>query len=147
MTSMSFVLLFFLAAPQPSDPNEAEARVIENMLIANCCWRSPVSEHYSGAADQIRTEVREMLGKGMKRQEILDYYVAQHGDRILSAPPKKGIHLMSYLLPIAALIIGGIGVTAFFRKHRKPEIKTPASDSGPLDETYARRLAEELREH
>ncbi|MEJ2083624.1 MAG: hypothetical protein P8Y94_16010, partial [Acidobacteriota bacterium] len=48
--------LFTLPLPgaQLSPQLESEAKEIETMLIAPCCWTQPVSEQYSAAADQIR---------------------------------------------------------------------------------------------
>jgi cytochrome c-type biogenesis protein CcmH/NrfF len=49
---------------------ETEAKAIEGLLISPCCWRQPVSVHFSPASDEVREEVREMLSAGLTREEI-----------------------------------------------------------------------------
>ena len=54
---------------------EREAREIEAMLIAPCCFSQQVSVHQSPAADEVRADVRARLAAGETRQQILDAYV------------------------------------------------------------------------
>jgi cytochrome c-type biogenesis protein CcmH len=76
-------------------------REIEDNLIAPCCWSQPVSEHYSEVADQIRQEVHAMVAEGKSRDEILDFYVAKYGERILATPRARGFNSLAYILPWA----------------------------------------------
>ncbi len=92
----SFVLAVLLlvaplAAAQPAaDPaQEREARQIESMVIAPCCFSQQVSVHQSPAADQMKKEIRLMLAAGQTRQQILEAFVAQHGEQILAEPPAR----------------------------------------------------------
>jgi len=75
------------------------ARRIEGKLMAPCCWAEPVSQHRSPVADEMRREIRKMLGEGRSDQEILDAYVARYGERILTSPPARGFNLFLYILP------------------------------------------------
>ena len=86
-----------LAHPVGADNQQAaqKAREIEDSLIAPCCWSQPVSQHYSEVTDQIRLEVRAMVEAGKSRDEILDYYVAEYGERILAAPRAEGFNALA----------------------------------------------------
>jgi cytochrome c-type biogenesis protein CcmH len=114
---MLVVLMMLAGLTVAASPDQAvverEAKQIERMLIAPCCWTQPVSDHYSAEADQIRAGIRAMLAAGKTRQQILDAYVAQYGERILqSAGPADA----------------------------------PSEAPAPVDDPYAERLDEELRD-
>jgi cytochrome c-type biogenesis protein CcmH len=126
---------------------EREAKQIERMLIAPCCWTQPVSDHYSAEADQIRTGIRAMLSAGKTRQQILDAYVAQYGERILAEPPARGFKASLYVLPWIFLVLGGAVVFVAIRRLQSARPAEAASEaSPPMDDPYAERLDEELRD-
>ena len=126
----------------------ALARDIENNLIAPCCWTQPVSEHPSEVSDLIRSEVRAMVAEGKSRSEILDYYVAKYGERILAAPRARGINVLAYAAPFAALILGGLAL--FFLFGGKRRVHAPAAAAPltpPIDVgRYNDIIEKELRE-
>lgn len=126
------------------DSTEEIARDIEDNLIAPCCWSTPVSQHYSPVADEIRMEVRAMLAEGKSRDEILNHYVAQYGERILAAPRVEGFNILAYVLPWAALILGAWLLIALIKKLRSPA-PTPSPAKAP-DARYASRIEKELEE-
>ena len=151
MVGMLMIMLF---AGVPGDDLdhalEAKARELEVQVIAPCCWRAPVSEHYSGAADDMRHQIRDMLSKGMSDEQVLQSFINQYGARILSAPPATGFNLLSWVLPFVALALGGLGILVFLRSNSRPlpaeapQPSAPQKQSG--DDRYAKMLEEELRE-
>ncbi len=128
------------------DPGlEAEAKEIETMLIAPCCWRQPVSEHYSAAADQIRREVREMLASGLTRDQILQTYVAEYGERILSKPPARGFNALAYFLPVLFLAAGAGVAVLVVRRLRPAAVRASADRSAEKSASkYASQLDKEM---
>ncbi len=145
------MLMLLTAGATDLDPAlEAKARQLENQLIAPCCWRAPVSEHYSGAADEVRQEVRDLLASGKDEDQILQSFVGKYGDRILSAPPARGFNLMSWVLPFVALALGGLGILVYLRNLHRPAtakaIRHTSPQTQPGDERYARMLEKELKE-
>jgi cytochrome c-type biogenesis protein CcmH len=127
---------------------EREAKEIENLLIAPCCWRQAVAVHYSPAADRVRAEVREMLASGLGRQEILERYIAEHGERILSKPPASGFNLLAYFLPVLFLV-GGAGLAMVVVRRLRPKKKaekasTSEAPSPARSEEYSRQLNKEM---
>ena len=118
-----------VAAQSLTASQTALVRDIENNLIAPCCWNQPISEHPSEISDFMRAEIRAMVAEGKSRREILDYYVAQYGERILAAPRAGGINTLAYVTPFAALILGGWGLFLFRGKRR---VKAPAATAAPL---------------
>ncbi len=137
-------LLAVASLPAQDDETEKEAKAIENLLIAPCCWRQPVDVHESPASSQIRREIREMLAKGMTRDEILQAYVDSYGQRILSAPPARGFYSVSYALPFVALLAGAWAVLLFFRRHRL--VKAPDPPRTGVPGKYAELLKREVED-
>ncbi len=134
---------------------EREARQIETMLIAPCCWREQVSVHQSEAAEQVKGEIREMLAAGMVRKQVLDAFVARYSVRILAEPPDRGFARLLYHAPWIVGLGSAVGVTLMivrFTRRRRTRAQ-PSSDEidsdlpgpdGTLDEANDR-LDEELR--
>lgn len=139
-----FCLMTPLLGAQLEPRLEAEAKQVETMLIAPCCWRQPVSEHYSAAADQIRTEVREMLANGMSRDQILQTYVAEYGERILSQPPAHGFNSLAYFLPVLFLAIGAGVATLVVRRLRPGKVEPSTHPSEMPASKYASQLDKEM---
>lgn len=126
---------------------EQEAREIENILIAPCCWRQPVSVHPSGASDEIKAEVREMLAAGLGRDEIIQKYVAEYGERILAKPPAEGFGSLAYFLPVIFLVAGALLAIVVFRKLRPavvPQEAPVAAKSAAPRSDYSAKLDKEL---
>ncbi|MCX6543948.1 MAG: cytochrome c-type biogenesis protein CcmH [Acidobacteria bacterium] len=147
LTSL-FVALVLTTAPQDPQALEQEAKQIEAMLIAPCCWSQQVSLHQSPAADDIKANIRRLLAQNKTRQQILDAYVSEYGDRILAEPPARGFSAALYVLPWVFLA-GSVGlVVAVVRRLRAgASPPPPATPSTPATESDAEtdRLDEELR--
>lgn len=136
------------AIPVAATGVEQEAREIEAMLVAPCCWSQQVSIHQSEAAAQIKAEIRTSLTAGRTRQEILDGYVAKYGTRILIQPPAKGFNATLYVLPVVALVFSAGGVAWLVRRFTSgARPMEPAREPEPVvqtDEELEARLQDEL---
>src|SRR5512136_1052656 len=101
-----------IAPPPDQAAIEREARQIERLIIAPCCWTQPVSDHYSAESDEIKAGIRRMLNEGRTRQEILAVYVAKYGERVLAEPPARGFGASLHVLPWVVLGCGAVVVAA-----------------------------------
>jgi cytochrome c-type biogenesis protein CcmH len=179
----SFVALMLAVAQQPSIPApppamsaadraaplalppalEQEARAIERLVIAPCCWMQPVSDHQSPASDEVKQQIRAWLSAGRTRQQVLDGFVEQYGVRVLAEPPNRGFSRFLYFTPIAVFGVSAVGLIVFVRRWTGRQAGTPqdagggsgrdtASDDArppardPENAAYEDRLEEELRE-
>ncbi len=106
----TLVLLFLLASTggnvfaQGSAYSEKEAQSIDRSLMCPVCPAETIDQAQVQIARQMRAVVREMLGRGASRDEVLDFFVARYGQEVLAAPPKSGANLLVWVLPIAGVL-------------------------------------------
>jgi cytochrome c-type biogenesis protein CcmH len=148
-TAIVAVLLTVAAAGSgPPSDLDRDARALDAMLIAPCCFSQQVAVHQSAAAAEVRRDVRARLAAGQQRQEILDAYVAQYGLRILAEPPNAGFDRTLHLFPgIAGAVTLLVLVVAVRRLSGRStdygDPDTPPMRVAPDDDT---RLDDELRD-
>jgi cytochrome c-type biogenesis protein CcmH len=139
---LSALVSFGAEATQAKD----KAREIEDNLVAPCCWSQPVSQHDSEISSQIRNEVSRMVAAGKSRDEILDFYIAKYGERILVTPRAKGFNSLAYILPWAALPIGAWVLILLLRKLRSPASAPAPSPLPVADSRYDSVIEKEMKE-
>ena len=156
LTQFVLALALAVAAPSPQaatpppDPQalERQAKHIETLIIAPCCWSQQVSLHQSPASDDIKKNIRVMLAAGKTEQQILDSYVAEFGDRVMAEPPARGFNAALYVAPWIFLA-GSIGlVVLVIKRLRTPGLAGAAESpraAAPVNDDEAERIDEELR--
>ncbi|MFQ6113676.1 MAG: cytochrome c-type biogenesis protein CcmH [bacterium] len=130
---------------------EALQAELEHSLVAPCCWNMTVDQHESAASHEVRKKIAAMIKQGKSKDEILNAFVKQYGERILASPSQKSVlgKLAFWLIPIA-LVIGMLIVgktinrlTSIPKKQDKrpgtPKQKEPSSH-------WDKRVEEELKD-
>jgi cytochrome c-type biogenesis protein CcmH len=107
-------VLLLAAASSPAavaQEQELERRVFEiaNELRCPTCVSESVGQSSSAIAREMRAIIQEQLEAGATRREILAFFQDRYGDWILLEPPKRGLHLLVWLLPVVAAL-GGVTV-------------------------------------
>ncbi len=111
-----------------------------NARISECAMdRCPSSE-------PIREEVAERLQAGESPESILAAFTERYGLRILAAPPASGFHLSVWILPLVALVLGGLLAARVLGRWRRTSMAGSAPET-PSPEMLARleRDLEEIR--
>ena len=134
-----------LAQDFPYDEEEAQA--IDRSLMCPVCPAETIDQSQAELAQQMRGVVREMLAQGSSRAEILDFFIDRYGPSVLAAPPKSGVNLVAWILPVAGVAAALLGALAILRSMTgggggKPATE-PSLDAGlePYLETVDRDLA------
>ena len=83
---------------------EAEAQAIDRMLMCPVCPAESIDQAQVPLAKQMRARVREMLSEGASRQEILAYFADRYGQNVLASPPKTGLNLLAWILPLVGVL-------------------------------------------
>ncbi|MDO8671549.1 MAG: cytochrome c-type biogenesis protein CcmH [Dehalococcoidia bacterium] len=103
---------------------------------------------------QMNEQVRTMIGQGKGKDEIVQYFVASYGEKVLAAPTKQGFNLAAWLMPFA-VIAGGLGFVyfavdkwVFQRRGGSSEDDEALEDVAPAElGRYEQRLKKELEKH
>ena len=99
------VLLTIVLMPASGIAELTQTEVSES-LICYACPGEPLNIDRCSGGNQMRDVIQEMLDDGKSKPEILDYFVGQFGDSILTTVPKKGFNLIAYTGPFIGLLVG-----------------------------------------
>jgi len=139
--------------PQPT-PSDDEVNRVAKQMFCPVCENIPLDVCPTQACSDWRELIRLRLSEGWSDEQIKEYFAQQYGDRVLAEPPRRGLNLLVYVLPVAALVIGvGILVSVFssMRKGRPAQAGSAPTDPAappppqPSDDPYLAKLEEELR--
>ena len=75
----------------------------------------------------MREVIADRLTAGATKEQIKQEFVAQYGPIVLGEPPREGLNWLVWLLPVAALIGGGIWILMTLRGWTKA---SPATQAG-----------------
>jgi len=121
------------AAPSPSD--------LEAELVCPTC-KTTLDQSDAPIARRMKQIIRTRLAEGATEQQIKDELVSQFGPAVLAEPPKSGFDLLAWLLPLALLGAGAVGVGAiawgWSRRRGEPDL------AEAVDPELERRLDAEL---
>jgi len=125
---------------------------VANKLSCFCgtCPHLSVSVCTCSKADEIKAEINQKIAKGMTEQQIINSFVAEYGNTVLSAPPKSGFNLSVWMIPFVAFLVGGIVLFTFLKRQQKPPENPPPSSPGgdqtDADDEYRQRVNDELEQ-
>jgi len=106
-------------APPATDDVAVEARMqrITSELRCLVCQNETIAGSSAGLAEDLRTQVREMLRKGLSDEQIIKYMTDRYGDFVLYRPPLKATTLLLWFGP-GVLLVGGLAVLILVLRHR-----------------------------
>jgi len=165
---IAFILLILMAGAalaQGADPNNphdltpeqlAQAKEIQMALWCPICQGVRLDACEQKVCQQMRDMIDEMLKEGKGKDEIISEFVDQYGVVILGEPPKQGINLMAWLMPVI-LVLAGLGFAFWMsRKWTQKKSAPVAAESSPAgadpsadaitDDDYLARVERELGE-
>ena len=130
--------------------SESQLReVTDAILCEGKCGKTVYTGELTDAcpiATQMKLEAADYLAQGMTPNQALDRFVADFGEDVLAAPPKSGINMIPWLLPVGGLALGIAAVAKAMANWRGQE--RPAS-TVQLPETGAEmrsRIDDEVNE-
>lgn len=115
------------SAPIEAAFSESEAQGIDRMIMCPVCPAETIDQAQVEISFQMRKVVREMLSQGSSRDEILDFFVERYGKDILAAPPKSGVNLVAWLMPVGGVAAALVAVFFIIRSmtRQTPVLATP----------------------
>ena len=126
---------------------------LENALMCKCddkCGKVLIN-CTCDTSKETRKTLMSKLESGLTVEQIVKQYVDKYGETILSAPTKSGFNLSAWIMPFAALVIGGFGVRKVIQSWVRSSQKTkdengeaPVSETEPSSGKYSNKLRDEL---
>jgi cytochrome c-type biogenesis protein CcmH len=112
---------------QSDIPSDDDVNRIAKQLYCPVCENVPLDECTTDACQQWRDLIRQQLSDGWTEDEILAYFVAQYGDKVLGEPPRRGLNWVLYLIPPFVILTGIILLVNHLRR--------PKLDSANIEES------------
>ncbi len=146
--AVAALALLALAAPAAASEERPTLEELERELVCPTCETS-LAVSSSPIAERMRAFIRARIAAGDTKSEIKGRLVAEFGEGVLAAPPKRGFDLVAWILPLAGLTLAAIVLGVLARRWLRgvpPAAPRAAPSNGrpPLDPELERRLDEEL---
>ena len=118
------VLLLVPVFGQPlNDAEQRRAKALQKILLAPCCWNEPVATHGSQASVDMRAEINRLVAQGRTDREIIDFYKARYGMRIL-IEPEGSRSFWIHVVPPVAVLLGCLWVIWVIRRLLRPRAES-----------------------
>lgn len=135
------------AAETPTNAEVSEGLTCQcgcGLTVANCNMPT------CGFSVPMRRDIDRMIGEGKSRAQIISFYRAQYGEKVLSAPTTEGFNILAWTMPFIALAVGGgLMVVAVGRWHSSAPVAPADSKAGAqlsFDPELRRKLEKEIEE-
>ena len=94
---------------------QLEQQVFEVAAELRCpvCRAESAADSSSASSIEFRNIIREKLQAGQSEPQILAFFQQKYGDWILMDPPRRGLYLWVWGLPLAAGALG-LGALGYF---------------------------------
>jgi cytochrome c-type biogenesis protein CcmH len=151
----------FAQAEGPDAIDDDQVNAVAKQLYCPVCENIPLDVCPTQACAEWREMIREKLAEGWNETQVKNYFVDQYGDRVLGAPPARGLNWLVYVIPPLAIILGAIflfrSMTLWqMRSRQVPSAATNKDQAGTLasetsspsaskDDEYIRQIEEELK--
>ena len=132
---------------QPGNPTDNDVNRVAKQLYCPVCPNTPLDVCETQACQDWRAQIRDQLAEGWTDQQIIDYFVAQFGERVLAEPQRKGFTSLVWLLPVIAVLLGIAIVYEILKNWRA---QAPTLESSPplpqIRDEILKKIEREIRE-
>lgn len=116
---------------------EREVFNIAGELRCPVCRSESAADSNAETSVEFRDIIRERLQDGESEGQILAYFQRTYGDWILLDPPRRGLYLWVWGLPVAAGVLG-LGLLGYFLTRWRKNAAAPV-EASPEDLERVRR--------
>lgn len=131
------LLLFFLLAmpvlaQEGTTVTDDEVNDVAKDVFCPVCESTPLDVCPTQACADWRELIRTQLAEGKTKEEVHEYFARQYGDGVLADPPKRGFNLILWILPIVAVLGGGVFFWQYLKTLRETEQTTVMATATPV---------------
>jgi len=117
-----------------------EFRDIAYELRCPTCTGLSILESDAAFSVQIKDIVLEQVNAGKSKDEILKYFTERYGPWILRSPPKEGVNLLAWIVPLALLTVGPVLVWLFVWRRKKVDVSLKVRSSDAIIDEMNQRI-------
>lgn len=142
------VLVLALAATPmalAADRNDRIRSLSPNFMCVCGCHQllSACNHFHCPSSGPMLSDLGKQIDEGKSDEQIIASFIDKYGSTVLAAPPVSGFNLTAWIMPFAALAIGGLAAVYFVRRFR-------AQWAGPVESNvdmakYQDKVEEELK--
>ena len=146
----ALVVLALVAAPAVAAVAQPTQQDIEESLTCQCgCGLTVHSCNHlnCGSGEPIKAEIRDRLGRGESKEQILDAFRARYGEKVLSSPTFRGFNWLAWIMPFAVVLTAMLVLfVAISRRVRATTAQAPPPPAGPGNAALRAQLDRELHD-
>lgn len=147
---VTFLLLFFFLSLFVF-ANLVSALTVDDVaseLICPCGCGKMLNVCEMESARQMRVLIEEMIDEGQDKDQIINYFVNQYGEKVLAAPSKKGFNLTAWVAPFIVIGLGAgiiwLAIAKWAVRGKIEEPKRKNTGQGQPEKKYTDKLKKEL---
>jgi cytochrome c-type biogenesis protein CcmH len=141
------LLVVSVVYAQKSTPTDNDVLRVAKQLYCPVCPNTPLDVCETKACEDWRAQIRDQLSEGWTDQQIIDYFVAQYGERVLAEPQRKGFTSLVWFLPLVVVLVGLAIVYEILRNWRKQKSTPVATVTAPaIPDAILKKIEREIRE-
>ena len=132
---------------QPGYPTDNDVIRVAKNLYCPVCPNTPLDVCETKACEDWRAQIRDQLAEGWTDQQIIDYFVAQYGERVLAEPQRKGFTSLVWFLPLVVVLLG-LGIVYEILKNWRKQKPAPAVSipQTQISDEILQKIEREIRE-
>ncbi len=107
---------FFIFFTYVYSNNELEIE-IKQSLVSPCCWAGTIYDLDHNP--EMESKITELINSGYNKNQVLDYFVDIHGERVLAVPKAEGFNTLVWIIPILVFIGSLVFLSIIFSKQKR----------------------------
>ena len=141
------LLVVGIVAAQGGTVTDDQVNAVAKKLNCPVCENVPLDVCETQACVQWRDLIRQKLAAGETPEQVIAYFRATYGDRVLQSPPNSGFTALVWILPFVGLAAGVVILVVVLRRMTaRPAAAATATEMPSLTDEYRKRLERELEE-
>lgn len=147
VASLYTVTLVYAQSGIKGYPTDDDVNRVAKKLYCPVCPNTPLDVCETQACEDWRAQIHDQLASGMSEQQVIDYFVAQYGQRVLAEPERRGFSSLVWLFPVIASLLGVWVTYEILRGWRaKKTVAPPVLENSQVSPEVLARIEQELRE-
>ena len=135
MKKICFIFIFTFAYS-----NQELEIEIKQSLVSPCCWAGTIYDLDHNP--EMENKISELIKSGYSKNQVLEYFVNIHGERVLAVPKAEGFNTLVWVAPIVVVIGSLIFFYMFFSKQKPLEKINNKKSESLYDDQIEKELSE-----